>query len=90
MITSADGDTRYWITIADGRIDLGTGDVDTEDATITQSYDSAAALATGELSPVTAFMTGKLKVAGNMGLILGLQGVLAQLPAAMAKIDVEY
>jgi hypothetical protein len=25
-----------------------------------------------------------------MGLILGLQGVLAQLPAAMAKIDVEY
>ena len=90
VITSADGDTRYWITIADGRIDLGTGDVDTEDATITQSYDSAAALAKGELSPVTAFMTGKLKVAGNMGLILGLQGVLAQLPAAMAKIDVEY
>ena len=35
-------------------------------------------------------MTGKLKIAGNMGLILGLQGVLAQLPAAMAKIDVEY
>ena len=90
VITRADGDTHYWITIADGRIDLGTGDVGGEDATITQSYDSAAALAKGELSPVTAFMTGKLKVAGNMGLILGLQGVLAQLPAAMAKIDVEY
>jgi hypothetical protein len=25
-----------------------------------------------------------------MGMILGLQGALAQLPAAMAKIDVEY
>ena len=90
VITRADGDAHYWITIADGGIDLGTGDVAGEDATITQSYDSAAALAKGELSPVTAFMTGKLKVAGNMGLILGLQGVLAQLPAAMAKIDVEY
>ena len=90
VITGADGDTQYWITIADGQIDLGVGDVEGEDATITQSYDAAAALAKGELSPVTAFMTGKLKIAGNMGLILGLQGALAQLPAAMSKIDVEY
>lgn len=90
IITGADGNTHYWITIGDGKIDLGVGDIDGEDATITQSYDSAAALARGELSPVTAFMTGKLKIAGNMGMILGLQGALAQLPPAMAKIDVEY
>ena len=90
VITGGDGDTRYWITIDEGRIDLGVGGVEGEDATITQSYDSAAALARGELSPVTAFMTGKLKIAGNMGMILGLQGALAQLPAAMAKIDVVY
>ena len=90
VITDGESDTHYWITIGDGSIDLGVGDVEGEDATITQSYDSAAALAKGELSPVTAFMTGKLKIAGNMGLILGLQGALAQLPAAMAKIDVAY
>jgi putative sterol carrier protein len=90
VITGVEGETHYWITIDDGTIDLGTGDIESEDATITQSYDSAAALAKGELSPVTAFMTGKLKIGGNMGMILGLQGALAQLPAAMAKIDVEY
>jgi len=90
VITGADGETHYWITIDDGTIDLGTGDIDGEDATITQSYDTAAALAKGDLSPVTAFMTGKLKIAGNMGMILGLQGALAQLPPAMRKIDVEY
>jgi putative sterol carrier protein len=90
VITDTDGETHYWISIVDGRIDLGVGDVDAPDATITQSYDSAAALAKGELSAVTAFMTGRLKIAGNMGMILGLQGALAQLPAAMAKIDVEY
>ena len=90
VITGADGTTNYWITIGEGEIDLGVGDIEGEDATITQSYDSAAALAKGELSAVTAFMTGKLKIAGNMGMILGLQGALAQLPAAMAKIDVEY
>ena len=90
VITGADGETQYWITIDDGTIDLGTGDIEGEDATITQSYDTAAALAKGELSPVTAFMTGKLKIGGNMGMILGLQGALAQLPAAMHTIDVEY
>jgi putative sterol carrier protein len=90
VITGTDGETHYWITIGDGAIDLGTGDIESEDATITQSYDTAAALARGQLSPVTAFMTGKLKIGGNMGMILGLQGALAQLPAAMAKIDVEY
>jgi putative sterol carrier protein len=90
VITNTDGETHYWISIVDGQIDLGVGDVDAPDATITQSYDSAAALAKGELSAVTAFMTGRLKIAGNMGMILGLQGALAQLPAAMAKIDVEY
>ncbi len=47
-------------------------------------------LAKSELSAVTAFMTGKIKIAGNMGLLLGLQGALAQLADAMAKIDVEY
>ena len=91
QVIAGDGaDTPYWIKIEDGRIDLGVGDVQGEDATITQSYESAAALAKGELSPVTAFMTGKLKIAGNMGLILGLQGALAQLPSAMAKIETEF
>ena len=35
-------------------------------------------------------MTGKVKIGGNMGLLLGLQGALTQLPTAMEKIDVEY
>jgi putative sterol carrier protein len=90
VITGGPEDTHYWIKIDDGTIDLGVGDVEGEDATITQSYDSAAALARGELSPVTAFMTGKLKIAGNMGMILGLQGALAQLPGAMTRIGTEF
>jgi putative sterol carrier protein len=48
------------------------------------------ALAKNELNPVTAFMTGKIKIAGNMGLLLSLQGALARLPIAMSAIDVDY
>ena len=90
VIGGDDGETHYWIRIADGAIDMGVGDIDTPDATITQSFDTAVALAKSELSPVTAFMTGKIKIAGNMGLLLGLQGVLSLLPAAMATLDVAY
>ena len=90
VISGPGGDTHYWIKIEDGTIDMGLSDVDDADATITQSYDTAVRLAKSELSAVTAFMTGKIKIAGNMGMLLGLQGALAQLPSAMAKIDVEY
>ena len=90
VIGGADAETRYWISIADGAIDMGLGDKGGPDATITETYETAVALAKSELSPVTAFMTGKIKVAGNMGLLLGLQNVLSLLPTAMAAIDVEY
>lgn len=91
QVITSDGDgTHYWIVIADGEIDLGVGDVEGADATITQSYETAVKLATSELSVVTAFMTGKVKVAGNMGLLMGLQGALSQLPAAMQAIDTDY
>ena len=90
VIGEGEGQIHYWIRIADGAIDMGLGDAEGADATITESHETAVALAKGELSPVTAFMTGKIKVAGNMGLLLGLQNVLALLPTAMAAIDVEY
>ena len=90
IITDGGGDTHYWIVIADGAIDMGVGDADGPDATITQSYDTAVKLAKSELSVVTAFMTGKVKVAGNMGLLMGLQGALSQLPAAMQAVDTDY
>lgn len=90
VISDGAGETRYWIEIADGSIDMGLGDADDPDATISESYETAVKLATSELSVVTAFMTGKVKVAGNMGLLMSLQGALSQLPAAMQEIETDY
>jgi len=90
VITGPDGQTDYWIQINDGSIDMGVGDAANPDATITQSYDTAKALAKSELSAVTAYMTGKIKIGGNLGMLLGLQSVLARLPAAMASVETDY
>ena len=90
VIGGGEDEIHYWISLADGVIDMGIGDASGADATISETYDTAVALAKSELSAVTAFMTGKVKIAGNMGMLLGLQNVLSLLPAAMAAIDVEY
>ena len=52
------------------------GDADT---TIKVSWADWQALAAGELDGMTAFMTGKLKVEGDMSNAMQLQGVLSKL-----------
>ena len=38
-----DGETHYWIRIGGGAIDMGIGDAEAPDATITESYETAVA-----------------------------------------------
>lgn len=91
QVITGDGGTRYWIVIDDGRIDMDVGDLEPPvDATITQSYETAVGLAQRTVNPVTGYMLGKIKVDGDMGTLMGLTGVLAELPEAMATIDTEY
>ena len=54
-------------------------DVDLADTTIKVSWDDWQQLASGQLDGMTAFMTGKLKVEGDMSNAMQLQGVLAKL-----------
>jgi putative sterol carrier protein len=90
VITTSDGDRHYWTTVEAGVLGLGIGDLDNPDATITQNYDTAVALAKREINPVTSFMMGKIKVDGNMGLLMGLAGALGKLADTMSTLDVEY
>jgi putative sterol carrier protein len=49
------------------------------DTTIKVSWADWQAMAAGQLDGMTAFMTGKLKVEGDMSNAMQLQGVLAKL-----------
>jgi putative sterol carrier protein len=90
IVNGPDGETKYWFKLEGGQVDLGIGDIESPDATITQDYETAAALSKNELTGTAAYMSGKLRVSGDLMKLMQLQGVLGQLPAALKDIDVEY
>ncbi|MEQ1954244.1 SCP2 sterol-binding domain-containing protein [Mesorhizobium yinganensis] len=54
---------------------ISTTDAET-DCTISLSLDNLEALMSGDLSPTMAFMTGKIKVTGDMSVAMALSQLL--------------
>ena len=67
------------IIMLDGNANSVTEEDGDADTTIKVSWDDWQAMADGQLDGMTAFMTGKLKVEGDMSNAMQLQGVLAKL-----------
>ena len=65
--------------LMDGKAEAVTEDDGAADTTIKISWDDWQAMAAGTLDGMTAFMTGKLKVEGDMSNAMQLQGILSKL-----------
>jgi putative sterol carrier protein len=91
IVTGAPGgDSSYWTKFTDGSVEGGIGDNPDADVTISQDYETAAALNKGDLNAQAAFMQGKLKVTGNMGKLLQHQGVLQSVAPVLSSVPTEY
>jgi len=91
VVSAPDGEKKYWFKLDGGQVSLGMGELgEPADATITQDYDTAVALAKNELTGTAAYMSGKLKVSGDLMKLMQLQGVLGQMPQALKDLEVEY
>lgn len=75
---SGDNGGYYWIKIADGAATTGAGELSDPAMTVKASADDWFAVATGEMNAMQAFMTGKLKILGDMGLAMKIQTIFAQ------------
>jgi putative sterol carrier protein len=69
-----EGAGQWTVAIADGVITVtdGAGEADTTFSTSEENFEKIVA---GEQNPTTAYMTGKLKIKGDMGAAMKLQNL---------------
>lgn len=73
------GDVAYHLCIDHGEVSVHAGVAPAPAVTLNQDYDTAAAVARGELSAQRAFMAGRLRVRGDLLGLVELQGSIAEL-----------
>lgn len=71
-VFDVEGAGQWTVAVDDGAVTVteGAGDAD---CTIAASEETLLKIASGEANPTTAYMTGKLKISGDMGAALKLQ-----------------
>jgi putative sterol carrier protein len=67
-----EGAGRWTVSVDDGKVNVTEGGEDA-DAVITTSEETFEKIVSGEQNPTSAYMTGKLKVKGDMGAAMKLQ-----------------
>ena len=67
-----DGAGQWTVRVDDGKVSVSEGAGDA-DATIQASQEVFEKIVAGEQNPTSAYMTGKLKVKGDMGAAMKLQ-----------------
>ena len=69
---NVDGAGKWLVDVRDGQVNVREGG-DSADVTISASEENFQKIVSGELNPTSAYMTGKIKVKGDMGAAMKLQ-----------------
>ena len=68
-----EGEGTWLVAVHDGKITVTEGGDEPADATIRTSGDVFARIVSGEQNPAMAYMSGKVKVDGDLGAVMKLQ-----------------
>jgi putative sterol carrier protein len=74
---SGDNGGLYWLRISDGKCESGEGQAENPKMTLKALADDYFAVVTGAMNPMQAFMSGKIKIQGDMSLAMKLQTMFA-------------
>ena len=83
-----EGDIDYYLSVGDGAATMTLGELDDADVVISSTHETALALFRGDLNTQMAFMSGKIKVAGNMAVLMMNQAVINKWAATVADVEV--
>jgi putative sterol carrier protein len=68
-----EGAGQWTVKVADGAVSVADGMDEAADVTISASQEVFEKIISGEQNPTSAYMTGKLKLKGDMGAAMKLQ-----------------
>ena len=74
-----EGEVVYHLQVASGHARFGTGAAEPEHVRMEQSWDTAVAVATGELNAQSAFVNGHIRLFGDQQLLIDAQPVFGAL-----------
>ena len=84
---SPDGTAGSWhLAIDDGRVTLVEGPASTPDLRFTTSYETATQIASGALPAQRAFVEGRLRVGGDLALLITHQRAVSAVDDALASV----
>jgi putative sterol carrier protein len=63
----------WTVAVRDGSLEVSEGDTGSGDVTISSSAENFEKVVSGKQNPTTAYMTGKIKIKGDMGAAMKLQ-----------------
>jgi len=72
---TGNGGGTWAVDMADGQCQVNEGAVDSPTLILTMDADDFVAMSRGDLNPMNAFMSGKIKLQGDMGLAMKLQNL---------------
>lgn len=81
-----DGDVRYHVVFHHGQVSVRPGPAPDATLRFSQDYETAAAISLGSGSAQRAFMTGQLRVGGDLRVLLDHGEAMAQLHDAFGAV----
>jgi len=81
-----EGTVVYHLQVASGRTNFGAGPADPEHVRFEESWDTAVAVATGELPAQEAFLNGRIRLIGDPERVLDAHPVFRELDAVFRSV----
>jgi putative sterol carrier protein len=81
-----EGDVTYHLVVGDGHASFGAGPAEPEDVKMEQDWQTAVAVATGELNAQEAFVGGRIRLFGDQQKLLDAQPVFGALDTVFATV----
>lgn len=61
-----DADKKFWLSVNEGKLDFGDGDVENPSFTMSSTLEVGAGILMGEVDATSAYMAGDITVEGNL------------------------